>query len=259
MSSSRFEGLEGRTHPQEGEQYEPGVAGCDPRLADEAVECYLRGRIGDHHNRLSSGVRMLMEMLPTAEDTAFRPNSFLDEVIARLGERSPAASLAAIGCFLDPLVQALYENGHNSFLVDLAPLQDREGPLVTPRKLAENLEGTQDRPLEATYRCHAEDFADWVRFCALSLDGNAGLAGYGAYGSEFVLAGTVKMPGYFAEQSIFHLEMADQHLIHSADCTYYAKSIPEDIPFTHDAWKYFFSQGNTLVYLDCGEWREMRG
>ncbi len=255
-----FDGIEDTLTPEEREHYEPGVVGFDLALVEHLVDRFISTKMKTHYNRLSSEVSYLKGILPTADDEEFKPNAFLDEIVARMNERLPPSRIRSTNRLFDPLIQALYENGHNDFVLDLMPLQFKaEDALFPIYRLADNLEGTCERPLSISYRAHTEEFAMWVRFCDIQLDGHTSEGGYCAYKSTLAFNGKVKTPGCHAEESVLHLEEMDSQVIISTDCTYHAHSIPKGFPEDHyGTWQWFFEQGNILVYLKDGEWTEVK-
>ncbi len=139
----------------------------------------------------------LSRLLPDGE---FDANALLDTVIGGLSQRDYHDSFAYfvgephldLSDLIDPLVQALYDRGHNDFVLDLTPLIDDE-PSVN--SIAFGLKGSKERPLSLVCKGETAFFGGYVSDCRLRLDGDMshdnshGGAGMGALRSDITAEG----------------------------------------------------------------------
>src|SRR3989338_6147639 len=136
VSGAAFDGLADAVWQEEAEAYEPGIAGFGCNLVNSMADFYM-SKVEDNESRGSGmpthrqhlyAFRKMLGDIPPGE---FNANLFIDAVLSsileRLSEKSPDDSLfylGSLGEFLDPLVQYLYNQGHNDFTIDLTRIHE---------------------------------------------------------------------------------------------------------------------------------------
>ncbi len=188
---------------------------------------------------------------------------FLDTIAQRCFFHAGSGGWDQPENFLNPLVQALYDCGHNGLSLDVSglPLQ-RSG-------LATNLTGGED-PLRLSLRLDiAEDLAAYAKNCDLTLHGDIVTLAYEAKGSVFRCEGLVMEAGRLAEGCDFHVASArcigtGPSSLDSSKrmkkCGFYLSSGVSDVELLWLSGEGFFSEGNRLYVpgKDApGEWAEV--
>ena len=253
MSGAAFEGLVGL--PTAGdESYAPGSPGFDPLLVREVMELYMQGPdqaafLDEMWSTLKTSASQ-MDSAPAAAGyiafviAATRPGwdfgdarERISTILGRGKERVTHADgfiAAAIDLladangsgdepyqkdiFIDALVQALYDHGHNDFRIDLRCLAGSEEKISAGCRL----QGREGAPLQASYAGESLSlFGFEVSNCELKLEGQAEFAGHDSEHSALFLGGVLGVMTYGSG---------------SKQCRFYMKSHPEMIVLSEDSW-----------------------
>lgn len=263
MSGAAFEGLGGMLEQPPGEAYEPGhhvdqglvhkllepLVNPWPKLnywEPDALEKDFRARVG----RASELLRD--EDIPDA-------NALIEQVLlgtTRYIEKMPCGRMEDI---IGPLLQVLYDRGHNGFFVDYHLLERPEQEFDPTAHLA----GTAKRPLRATLAAPRIGwFGAYTDHCRLRLMGDAEMPGAYAKNSEFDVEGSIAFPGQGAYSCIFKAKgfrKCDSSLPHepASSCVVYVQEEPERaILYDLDLQGFFFWHGawkNTLYTYEGEE------
>ena len=212
VSGAAFEGLEGLAQQGPAESYEPGTQNSAPGLVNAVMELFESGlferTLADYDN-LAHGNRSAYwrRLKPLSEVMASYGNpedadEFLDEVISRIAFTSQLDDHPYLGSFLDPLVQVLYDRGHNDFHLDLRVLQAENGSDTV--NIGFNLKGKKSRRLRASYTADAHVFARGCINCELDLYGGCNNTDL-ARDSILRFHGAVKDVGSMDKGSVFYL------------------------------------------------------
>lgn len=248
-ANASFEGLdEALAGRDAAEDYTPGSSGFLFSHVERLIEEFLDGSISDIGKDLYAAVSnspqgiaarllpchqregfyrertqqpvvalradFISRLLPEGE---FDANALLDMVIGGLGQRDYHDSFAYfvgephldLSDLLDPLVQALYDRGHNDFVLDLTPLIDEKHSV---NSIAFGLRGSEERPLSLVCKGETAFFGGYVSDCNLVLEGDMshdnshGGAGMGALRSTISAEGRLApRTALGAEQCTFTL------------------------------------------------------
>ena len=165
--------------------------------------------------------------------------------------------------FLNPLVQALYDCGHNGISLDVSDLPLKRSGLAT------NLTGGEE-PLRLSLRLDiAEDLAPYAKNCDLTIHGNVVSLGYDADSTVFRCDGLVVEAGRLAEGCDFYLgsarciESGSSSLDSSKrmkKCGFSISSGVSDVELLWLSGEGFFSEENRLYVPKTsapGEWAEV--
>ncbi len=178
MSGAAFEGLEHAAGSSQGEDYRASERGFEQpfvRSLIDKVEAMSWDEVDESFTepgfmRSTAALYADLSELPAE---ALDCQAILDTAVWMAGELLSLESgklerLPSI--LLDPLVQALYLLGKNSFRIDTTTL--RWNPYVAAGRLA----GTRDRPLELAYivKSDAVRFGTGAKHCRLTLSGISG-------------------------------------------------------------------------------------
>ncbi len=269
MSGAAFEGLEGLRQQEAGPGYDAPAGRVEAGLAGVIIENafsthYPKARNGQ--DGLTMRAESLRTALESGHGTAFDPDILLDEVIAevhRMDSLTDFEQTYWTSYLLDPLVQALYDMGHNCFLIDLAALGNQECLAIHLTGAIHDFAGNAAAPLTATYLTDSVTvFATDVRNCRLTLKGNASYAGASSSLSDLTLLASVGTCGIDAANCSFTLGAVEpvlksaQNLRH---CEVYVKdgvSLPDRVDLH---LKGFYRNSNTLyVPARDGGWRRLR-
>jgi len=211
VSRDLLDGLEGLELSDESETYEAGLEyehqGLAGRIVDDWVERRFK-EIGYDGIGKHVLIPLYESLLEPIENFAHRP--FLDAVVTSLWMREPEGSFLRIAMakhLIDPLIQALYNLGHNDFDLTLPPYLDK--PLGYSLG---TLKGTRGRPLELTVRTpFIQQLGCGAQYCKITLHGNAEYPGSGfARYSEFICEDAVEGVGkYPVEYCTFRVPTSD--------------------------------------------------
>ena len=283
MSGAAFEGLEGILPAGEREQYEPGLPGVVGRgWIEPLIDAYLRGEFSmDYDYRREDAVKDIRaELEGVAHHGEFDANRFLDTLLLRTSLTMEEKSILTLATLMNPLLQALYELGHNGFMLDM-----REMPFVN--SIANGLQGTPERPLELSligmwtsdafeWPCLVHDIGSRTEHCIITMQGDVNMIGRESIRSEYIIDGAVYHLGIDGAQCTYRLTNPDsvrvrgygwKHQLRRAfgmrskiqvlssvrkeahpSITAYATYLEPD----------FFGSGNTLLVPDgAGGWKEV--
>lgn len=258
MSGAAFEGLPRPAQGSLGDDYEPGILGFNPSAVDRLIALWESGdlfhlHIEDPWERLATSVGQISSIL--GDKPVGKPDALIEAVIHRLSlasdlDRSDTEDL------LDPLVQALYEAGHNNFAVDLTPLH-------WPESCAMYLSGTQERPLVASYAGKVSRVASCCSSVDLTfhIEGYVQTIGQQSKDSRMVMRARCGSVGWKAESCEFTLlgRMGSINPYENHGCVFRTDNTELVEVELDDFWEQgFFSRGNTLYVPDGkGSWKEV--
>ena len=179
-----------------GEAYAERMVGRDSKEAKRlsGIQYEARIEMPPAQAGLQAAVRYLDDILPKGE---LHADALLDAVVLAVSQTDykpkrvityPQQRNIYLNDLLDPLVQLLYERGHNDFHLDLMILQ------FDPSSLGGSLCGSKKRPLVLTCQGNFQYFGNHVTDCDLRLLGDMkynwhGGTGNGAVRSKFSLQG----------------------------------------------------------------------
>ena len=265
MSGSRFEGLE----PGELDTaaYTQGERGAHAGLVSRLISLVSDERAS--YLGLDSAalhIRSLLEKHPISN-----ANAFLDEIVLELAACAPASeSFSHSHHLLDPLVQALYDRGHDHLVLDITPLQK------PPLMLADFLHGTPERKLTLTIIGDLYCVAQQAHNCAITCTGTiSGVAASHAVTSEFIFGKSVSSAGPNAYRCTFDLQSwnalppafdytssgpKDRYWTFPTECVYHISDEFSRPALEYYRLKGFFIAGNMVHHLTPdGVWHEERG
>ncbi len=198
-------------------------------------------------------------------------NSFLDGMVSELAECEPALETFSHSHYLlDPLVQALYDMGHDHLVLDATPLQK------APFMLADFLHGTAERKLTLTIMGDLTCVGQQALNCAITCTGTiSGVAASHAVTSDFVFGKSVSSAGPNAYSCTFHIPSwnaipsafyytssgsADRRWTFPTECVYHVHGEVSEPALEYYRRQGFFLAGNILHYLTPdGVWHEESG
>ncbi len=263
VSGAAFEGLP--PHQAGEESYEPGACGFDRTLVEWLISLYDDEMllIMDS-NRMQSLFREYADLftreLGEVAGSGFNANLFLDAVVRGIGEHLEESGcesrLTYLGHLLDPLVQALYDLGHNDFTIDCDALP------CYPDSLGYYLGGEESRRLRAAYRADPGYFGHKTAHCDLTLVGNAFRLGTFSKWSGFSIEGEAHQVAHYSSHCSYRLR--------AFQCLSVTSEMPSDCEFRISQkmtpgrmrrlkGDNFFRQGNTILVPDgSGGWTEVR-
>lgn len=280
MSGHLLEGFGMAGEP--GEDYTPGDD-AHLALADEVITRYIeahepgsaldrelnrRHSYGDTYSR--PGIRrhlarsealkdIISGILPQDADAQL----FLDTAVQRCFLRAGSVRWDRPAEFINPLVQALYDCGHNGLSLDVS------GLTIERAELARNLTGAEERLRLSLRFGIAEDLAADTRDCDLTLRGDIVTLAYEARDSVFRCDGLVMEAGTLAEGCEFHIRSAravearpsslDRYR-RMKKCSFYVSSGVSDAELLWLDGESFFHEGNRLYVPEegaPGEWAEV--
>lgn len=241
MSTGMFEGLEGAVRPEDSGSYTPGEQGFDPESLDGVMRPYTWGILPSNWNISVEMLRPLVEGGKVASADAF-----LDAVVGRINSLEPG-HLTGISRLLDPLVQALYDCGHNCFRLDLGEQFNWSWDLMS------HLRGSEQRPLAVS--CVVDVWRGFgldARYCCLELTGNCAEGGQGSEHSVFRFSGLVKTAGRASGSCSYTLDSARSIKGHALPrgSEVYVRQEPEEWHLDRLAKSGFFNRGNRLYLLE---------
>ncbi len=253
---SRFDGLTGRALAADEGSYAPAPDSREKGLADDIAEAYLSIARFDTLAMMDACTGIVARALPAliSDGEEFNPNAMLDALVTRVVLVGWPEHHRGLNLLLDPLVQALYDNGSNNLVVDLSGMED------SPSTLAFCLKGTEERPLIATYKARAlNEFAPTVRHCRLSLQGSATFAAYQAQHSSVEVSGQATSVGLHAFQCDLFIGSVYQVTSDSAECRFHVEPGPDEKSLREEATGWFYSRANILLERGpTGEWQDSR-
>ena len=162
------------------------------------------------------------------------------------------------------LIQALYDHGHNGFILDLRLIPWEITGAVS------HLRGTQENPLRAMCLAEPYQYIGFdLRHCDLQLSGTSATFGSNSTHSTFTYLGgkedwyQAPLMGIAASQCTFTTLTDNLHpdSIHpqARDCSYFVEGRVYEKTRKYLVKKKFFRNGNTLHMRDVeGEWEEVR-
>ena len=212
MSRRPFKDKVGKDGLEKGASYKQGDPGYDPALVDEVMNWFLGIKRSDPYivtdgNRdfFVKCVERCTDWLLPEVDGEFEHQNFLDALVRELTVRNAENfSLARMDTLFSPLVQALYDLGHNGFSIDVFPLSQ------IPYRMASYLSGTEDNPLKLSYNGRAWSFGQYPTYCQLECFGEVyHMAGNKARDSEVVLHNPPEGMGDLALDTKFFLHGVD--------------------------------------------------
>ena len=233
--------------------YDPGEAVLNEELVKEILESHFRGTLHEIKPRLANDIRWEAEHLESLLDSIDKESQaqlLVDSLVTGLelnGEQYPSL-------LLSPLVQALYNKGHNNLKIDLAQFQDGS------YRLAHGLKGKEGELLRLTISCpQVLDMGERLEHCHLTFSGHSFSLGYLCKNSILEQSGRTGHVGRYAKDCSITTDSVYQAdglgLAAESSQIYISKMSQQDLhPFLHPE---FFTKGNTLYVLDeSGEWRE---
>ncbi len=260
-----FEGLGGILEQPSEESYEPGHP-VDPELVKTLLEPLVNpwpklnyrepdALEKDFHARVGRVSELLRdEDIPDA-------NALIEQVLlgtTRYIEKMPCGRMDDI---IGPLLQALYDRGHNDFFVDYHLLERPEQEFDPTAHLA----GTAKRQLKATLAAPRTGwFGAYTDHCRLRLIGDAEMAGAYARNSEFEVEGWLDLLGHRADSCVFRVKRFGEYDRyspisggHARSCVVYVEEEPDSSILSNlDLQGFFFWEGawkNTLYTYEGEE------
>lgn len=259
MSGAQFDGLPAAASGGAGEDYERGILGYDLGAVDGLIALWesrdlFHLHIEDPWERLATSVSQINAVL--GGSPVEKPDALIEAVVHRLSlSAEPNAHFTED--LLDPVVQALYEAGHNSFAVDLSPL-------AWPESCAMYLSGREGRPLVASYAGKISRVASCCSSVDLTLDidGYVHSIGQQSKDSRMVMRAACGSVGWKGESCEFTLlgRMGCINPYENRGCVFRTDNT-ELVEAELDDFREqgFFSRGNTLCVPDGkGSWKEVR-
>lgn len=261
MSGAAFEGIEAEPAS---ESYTGGEAGAHQDLVRRLVGWATDTRtpyLGLDAEALH--IRELLERHQVSD-----ANAFLDEAVLQLAASAPAEeTFSASHHLLDPLVQALYDMGHDRLVLDLTLLEKR------PLMIADFLHGTAERKLDLTIIGDLYCMGQQAHNCSIVCQGAvSGIAGSHAVTCDFLFSGSVSAAGPNAYGCTFDLpswnaipppfeftssSQRDRRWTFPTECTYYVHGEVSEPAIEYYRRRGFFIAKNVLHYLTPdGVWRK---
>jgi len=249
------------------EHYETGEEHTRDSLVDNLVGQYetiveemwrSRKWVGGFDHKYKEKVRELSEMLPTDQD--FDANKFLDDLTWYIPLETDITHACYFNYFIDPVLQALYNNGHNDFVLDFNRLPP------TSRILGfQTLRGKDDNLLSVTILGDVIECGDRVSYCKIEVLGNVGWAvGTMASGCEFVIHGSVRKAGRESVRCKYELSDFDPLPRYSqSDAEYLNNEYHVRAPLTPSVRKkifesdFFIMKNRLFVPRTDTEWEEV--
>lgn len=235
--SKIFKGKMGPDGLKKGATYKRGSGGVSYRAAEELVEKFLAVDLVEIYNRkneqgmygeLADLATLIIEPHNTKE---FNPQVFLDAAVLSLSEAGGQSDFIDLrkepDYLIEPVLQALYNLGHNKLIVDPMHLQ------YPPTDFGFYLQGEPDNLLTFSYNCSVGWLGNSVKYCKIKT------------------AGAVGKLGEKAENSIFYV---------NAQITNWTAN-GEDLKgdWEHLIWLplQFFDRGNRLFVRQGKGWKEL--
>ena len=264
MSGTAFEGLEHIASPPAGEDYRASERGFEMQFVrgliekveamswDEVEECFTE--VG-----FLRSVAIHYAALKACPADSFEGQTLLDAAVWIGGELLSPEKLERLPpTLLDPLVQALYLLGKNSFRIDTTSLS-RNPPVA-----AGWLTGSKSHPLELTYLVNTDvvRFGTGVRHCRLTLSGVS--SPYDDYEEKDPTSGKYIMVYQIGNQAVsteFFVPFAEYVASDATDCRFYVthEGSRPSLLVTLLQRQGFFTKGNSLLVPDShGSWKEVR-
>lgn len=238
MSGKIFKRKVGKGEIEKGATYKRGSVGGSYKTAEGLVEKFLAVDIPHYYDRIT-GERMnkglvdlataILEPRVTEE---FNSQGFLDAVVFSLAEAGEPFYFCEMRSeqelLIEPVLQALYNFGHNNLIVDPMPLQY---PLTD---LGFYLQGRPDNLLTFTHKDNLNCLGSNVKYCKIKNHGY------------------VRKLGQWAEHSIFYVDAPILTWLANPEAL---KDGEEDVICLPQD---FFDNGNTLFVPDGeGGWRKL--
>ncbi len=254
MSGAAFEGLENLSLKGDAGSYAPGSPGFDPLLLREMMGLYEQGPdqaafindIIDPIRKAAAGAdstpaaagyialiiadaqpgwefsdarEKIGYVLGRGKERIAHADGFIAAAIGRMDDAEGDGKPYQKDIFIDALVQALYDQGHNDFMIDLRGLRGTDDEL----RAGCRLQGKEGAPLRASYASvPLTSFGCEVSHCELSLEGGATFAGQGSEHSVLRLGGKLGVMTFG---------------LGSKQCRFYLGSPPDMFAIGGDSWE----------------------
>ncbi len=203
---SIFKGALG-SRDENGVRYKPGSGQYDSGLAGDLVRLYSSGELRKMcpHWAEEGGFRDLVGILEQriasqADIKGMDANIFLEDIASCILHGVELTGRPdAFSTLLDPVMQALYNQGHNDLTIDFS---------LFPQDYLEvggKLEGKEDRALRMTYTGTFKDVGFHVKHVRLELYGTSKWVGFHAHSSEFILHDRAPRLGWRGSGCTYHL------------------------------------------------------
>ncbi len=184
------------------------------------------------------------------------PRQFLDAVV--LEASAKGASSFMLTELMSPMLQALYNRGHNDFVIDFA-LYSLDRPVLATT-LAHDLKAEPDRRLKAMFLgIDVTMFAQYVENCDLVLDGEVYHLGNDSTDSKFTVTKQVHLVplGQWASGCEFRLYQPDY--CESMLSEYILGELQPEEPALKFLENHGFWKRNNTLYVpdDSEEWSEV--
>lgn len=236
--SGIFKGRFGEGEVKRGASYKAGLGGVSYEAAEELVrqfldvdlvQMYITATEPQIYGRLADLAASLIMPYNTGE---FNPQGFLDTAVHRLAEAGEPVFFVDVRAepdyLIEPVLQALYNLGHNNLIVDPMHLP------YPPTDMASYLHGEPGNPIAFSYNGPVDWLGNNARHCRIQTGGGVRALGKNAESSTFYV--TAPITGWTANPE----EMKEDR---------------DDIiclPLE------FFARGNTLFVSDGeGSWKEL--
>ncbi len=254
--------------------YESGCLGYEPELIERVIEFYIDDHIPPlkRHiprrwfNRRAAAFSSLFQ---DVDWDTFDHNCFLEALVLEICLTWTAERLSRSGDMFDPLIQALYNNRCNGFVLDYSSFPS---PIFGTGCY---LNGEPDRPLEIMYRTDVkENFAKGVSHCDITLVGKCSYAGCNSYCSTITLDTMPYGAASGAACSEFHMpssECITERVIYGRvketsekgitplpyECKFYVWEKPSWRKKQNLRQMSFFARMNHIYVLDGDGWSEV--
>ncbi len=257
-----FSGLEDVLEPEEREAYVAG-ANVDEGLVRTILELLFE-------KPLVKSIAEMRDSKPVHEERVERMTTLLEPYEIENGAALVEGVLLGTRRYLEdmpcgrmnniliPLMQVLYNRGHNDFFVDYNLLEKPEVEFDP----TSHLEGTPENPLRATLaRPGKAWFGYRARHCKLKLIGNTEYVGPKAYHTEFIIKGSAEYIGFEAESCTIYLDELVSNYgslptgFPPQSCVVYMDEEPESTwsLMRQDFWFYSRSPWKNTLYVYDGE------
>lgn len=279
--SGRFDGLP-VGGPGEG-SYEPGLLGFDQALIDEVMRWHSAGGYEGGISSPQEFEKNVASLSAVIGDIPgdFKCQAFIDGLVSSLASRSE--DMSAITALFSPLIQHFYNQGRNSFSLDLCALeQDSYWNMLG------NLHGTEYAPLEVSLRVRGGIYhcGPYTSGCRFAIQGDVNILGLDASRCEFIFTpesslATINretcptgfggyevmtwpcMLGIQSKQCVFRLPgYCDAYVRNGAgefDDMSIALTKEDGTADLCEVTHRFFADGNRLIVADgAGGWTEVR-
>ncbi len=234
MTSGLLDGAEALIRPEgsSGESYEAPSASfsLEKTAAERFMIGYQTGSLGDIIEAYKKGMspiqliytggignhaEAMADLLGIADSgpSKFHANTLLERIIDFSAAELPAPEFYYYGKFCDALtllIQTLYFEGHNDFVVDLSQLNDKMAVEFKAIKAVDSLGtflmGRADDLLRLTTKGDVNSLGTWAHNCQFTHQGNLYKAGDSGRDSYYDLSGSVESAGIRAEDCRFFVD-----------------------------------------------------